>query len=144
MNDPTPQLMSIGELVERTGVSARTIRYYEDLGILPAAQRTPKGTRRYSSEYVFYVEGVEAMKDFGFTLDELAELGHWFFAKRKNASRALRSRAMIGARVEALEHRIAVLERVRDELARAMSATADPEEPIHLAFARASRARKGG
>jgi MerR family gold-responsive transcriptional activator of gol and ges genes len=136
--------MSIGELVQLTGVSARTIRYYEDLGILPRAQRTPKGTRRYSTEYLFYVEGVEAMKDFGFTLDELAELGQWFFGKRRNPNRELRSRELIAARVEALEHRIEVLERVRDELARVMSATAEPREPIHLAFARASKPVSNG
>src|SRR5690606_39841447 len=49
-------LLSIGELARRAQVSPRTIRYYEELGILPTPQRTAGGSRRYPPEYVSYVQ----------------------------------------------------------------------------------------
>ncbi|MHB8694425.1 MAG: MerR family DNA-binding transcriptional regulator [Solirubrobacteraceae bacterium] len=130
--------LSIGELTQATGVSARSIRHWEQLGILPRAERTPGGTRRYGSEYVFFVEGVQAMRDMGFTLDELVALGRWSFdARRRKLPRA--TREMVAARVAALDHRINVLERVRTQVAAAVADGASSDEPLQLAFARASR-----
>src|SRR4051794_18057446 len=69
--------LSIGELAKQTGVSTRTIRYYEELGILPTPERTEGGTRRYPSDYIFYVEGARILKQLGFGLEEIAELGQF-------------------------------------------------------------------
>src|SRR5262245_37697277 len=74
---PAEDELSIGELAELTSVSTRTIRYYEELGILPTPPRTPGGTRRYPREYVFYVEGAKTLKQLGFGLEEIAELGRF-------------------------------------------------------------------
>ncbi|MGH9003457.1 MAG: MerR family transcriptional regulator, partial [Acidimicrobiia bacterium] len=68
-------LLSIGQLAELTGVSSRTIRYYEELGILPPPSRSPGGTRKYTQDYVFYVEGALALKELGFRLEEIELIG---------------------------------------------------------------------
>jgi DNA-binding transcriptional MerR regulator len=45
LSDDTASLVSIGQLAKEAGVSSRTIRYYEELGILPEPRRSPGGSR---------------------------------------------------------------------------------------------------
>ena len=103
--------LSIGELAKRTGVSTRTIRYYEELGILPRPQRTDGGTRRYPREYIFYVEGARTLKDLGFGLEEIAELGKFALTGTWDSER---SRSILTRKLSELEHRIRVLNRLHD------------------------------
>src|SRR5690348_18412716 len=70
----TTGLLSIGELARDTGVSSRTIRYYEELGILPEPRRSAGGTRKYPREYRAYIETALALKDLGFRLEEIKPL----------------------------------------------------------------------
>ncbi|GEO95070.1 MerR family transcriptional regulator [Kocuria turfanensis] len=65
--------MQIGELAERTGLSLRTIRHYDDVGLLPAS-RTEGGFRVYTEQDVERLLVVRQMKPLGFTLEEMAEL----------------------------------------------------------------------
>lgn len=63
-----------GELADRAGVNAETIRYYEQRGVLPEASRTPAGYRIYNEEDVRRLRFVQRAQDLGFTLSEIAEL----------------------------------------------------------------------
>ncbi|WP_424534012.1 MerR family DNA-binding transcriptional regulator [Sphaerisporangium viridialbum] len=103
--------LSIGELAEQTNVSTRTIRYYEELGILPPPERTTGGTRRYPREYIFYVEGARILKQLGFGLDEIAELGRFALT---GASASKRTQAILQEKLSELNHRIRVLNRLHD------------------------------
>lgn len=122
MSDQVPhdadedELISIGRLAAESGVSSRTIRYYEELGILPASCRSPGGTRRYPREYRFYIEGALALKELGFTLDEIKLIGR--LALRRPMSERQRTRALklVHERMDTLEHKIRVLSRLRDVL----------------------------
>jgi DNA-binding transcriptional MerR regulator len=107
---PGPSL-SIGELAKRTGVSTRTIRYYEELGILPRPERTDGGTRRYPREYIFYVEGARTLKELGFGLEEIAELGKFALTGTWDSEP---SRIILTRKLSELEHRIRVLNRLHD------------------------------
>lgn len=108
--------LGIGELAERTQVSTRTIRYYEELGILPAPARSNGGTRRYPREYVFYVEGARNLKQLGFSLEEIAELGQFALT---GTTASTRTQAMLKTKLAQLEHRIRVLHRLHDLVAEA-------------------------
>lgn len=66
--------MHIGELAERTGLSLRTIRHYDDVGILPAAGRTEGGFRVYTEDDVERLLLIRRMKPLGFTLEEMQGL----------------------------------------------------------------------
>ncbi len=66
--------MTRGELADRAGVNAETIRYYEQRGVLPEASRTPAGYRIYCDEDVDRLRFVQRAQDVGFTLSEIAEL----------------------------------------------------------------------
>jgi MerR family copper efflux transcriptional regulator len=69
----TPASMRIGALAELTGVTTRTIRYYESLGLLPEPER--RGTQRYYSEDdVARLRRIELHKELGLSLDEIIEV----------------------------------------------------------------------
>jgi DNA-binding transcriptional MerR regulator len=113
--DPEPaELLSIGELSRRASVSPRTIRYYEELGILPEPPRSAGGTRRYPAEYQFYIEGAILLKDVGFTLDELKLVGRLARGASMTERQRARALAVIEEKMAALEHKIRVLNRVRE------------------------------
>ena len=61
--------LTIGELARRTGVSASALRYYEDVGLLPAPRRT-SGQRRYPESAAAAVTVITLLSDAGFTLAE--------------------------------------------------------------------------
>ena len=71
-----PRGLRIGEVAERTGTTPRTIRYYEEIGLLPAAhERAPGSHRLYDEADVLRLEEVLRLKQLlGVSLDELSEL----------------------------------------------------------------------
>ena len=112
--------LSIGELAEMTQVSTRTIRYYEELGILPTPPRTPGGTRRYPREYTFYVEGAKTLKQLGFGLDEIAALGRFALT---GAAASKETQSLLQDKLRDLDHRIRVLTRLHDLVAEATTSS---------------------
>jgi MerR family transcriptional regulator, repressor of the yfmOP operon len=68
--------LRIGELAERTGTTPRTIRYYEEIGLLPAAEDREQGKRRlYSEADVERLQEVMRLRDLlNLSLDELSQL----------------------------------------------------------------------
>lgn len=67
-------LMQIGDVADRTGLSLRTIRHYEEVGLLPEPQRSPGGFRLYSDEAVERLMLIKRMKPLDFTLEEMRDL----------------------------------------------------------------------
>jgi DNA-binding transcriptional MerR regulator len=76
--------LQIGEVAQRAGVSPRTVRYYEELGLLQQAPRTAAGTRLYGEGDVVRLRFIGRLKALGLSLDEIKlalgstgpELGH--------------------------------------------------------------------
>lgn len=68
------ETMHIGELSEKTGLSLRTIRHYDDVGILKASGRTEGGFRIYTVEDLQRLLLIRRMKPLGFSLEEMTEL----------------------------------------------------------------------
>lgn len=66
--------MHIGELADRVGMSLRTIRHYDEVGLLVPSGRTPGGFRVYTSRDLDRLLVIRRMKPLGFSLDEMAEL----------------------------------------------------------------------
>jgi MerR family transcriptional regulator, copper efflux regulator len=66
--------MHIGELAERTGLSLRTIRHYDEIGLLKPSGRTEGGFRLYTGSDLERLLVIRRMKPLGFSLDEMAEL----------------------------------------------------------------------
>lgn len=66
--------MQIGEVAERTGLSLRTIRYYEEVGLVTPSARSQGGFRLYVESDVARLTLVKQMKPLGFQLEEMREL----------------------------------------------------------------------
>ena len=104
--------LSIGELAERTGVPAKTIRYYEQIGLLRAPSRAGNGYRRYGARALHELSFVKRARDLGFSLDDVARLlALW---RDKKSSREVK--ALAEHHVAAVERKIAELDGLRQTL----------------------------
>ena len=66
--------LRIGELAEMAGVTGRTIRYYEELGLLRPPGRRGSEHRRYSEKDLLYLRRIQQLKSYGLTLNEIKEI----------------------------------------------------------------------
>ncbi|MBM9467919.1 MerR family transcriptional regulator [Nakamurella leprariae] len=66
--------MHIGAVAERTALSLRTLRHYDEVGLLPPSGRTDGGFRLYTESDVDRLLLIRRMKPLGFTLEEMGEL----------------------------------------------------------------------
>lgn len=85
--------MHIGELAERTGLSLRTIRHYDDVGLLPATARTDGGFRVYSEDDFERLMVIKQMKPLGFSLEEMADILELFASQEAGTDDARAKRA---------------------------------------------------
>ena len=65
---------NISEAASRSGVSAKMVRHYESLGLLPTVARTDSGYRRYSDRQVHTLGFIRCARDLGFSMAKIAEL----------------------------------------------------------------------
>ncbi|GCF07505.1 HTH-type transcriptional regulator YfmP [Dictyobacter arantiisoli] len=73
--DKHPSCFTIEQVASRTGLTRRTLRYYEEVGLLPAAERTEGNYRRYSEEDIQRLEHIKAYKNLlGFSLHDIRVL----------------------------------------------------------------------
>ncbi len=66
--------MRIGELARQTEVPIKTIRYYEEIGVLPSPTRAPSGYREYDAGVIDRLRFIRTSQTVGFTLGEIREI----------------------------------------------------------------------
>lgn len=105
--------LMIGDLARRTGTKVNTIRFYEDIGLMLAAARTPSGRRTYQESDVKRLTFIRHGRDLGFSTDEIRSLMALADEPDRDCGEAgaLARRHLIN-----VEERIARLELLRDEL----------------------------
>jgi DNA-binding transcriptional MerR regulator len=67
-------MMQIGEVADRVGLSLRTVRYYEEVGLLSAPSRTEGGFRLYGAEHIDQLKLIKQMKPLGLSIEEMRTL----------------------------------------------------------------------
>jgi len=78
--------VTIGEAARLSGVSAKMVRHYESLGLLPRIARTDSGYRQYSEAEVHTLRFIKRSRDLGFSMEEIGELvGLWQNRRRASA-----------------------------------------------------------
>ena len=107
--------LSIGDLAKTTGTKVVTIRYYEQIGLLPAASRTEGNYRAYSPEHLRMLRFIRRCRDLGFTLDQVRELLRLSSQQNQDCSEVDRITAQ---HLSDIEHKIADLTRLAGELRR--------------------------
>jgi Cu(I)-responsive transcriptional regulator len=68
------KMLNIGDAAQASGVSAKMIRHYEAIGLLPAARRTASGYRVYGDQDVRVLQFIHRGRALGFSLEKIAEL----------------------------------------------------------------------
>lgn len=109
---------NIGEAATRSGVSAKMIRHYESLGLLPTVARTDSGYRQYSDREVHTLRFIRRGRDLGFSMAEIAELVQLWQNPRRASSNvkriALAHIADLDRRMEEMAQMRATLQRLAD------------------------------
>ncbi len=106
-------MFQISELSHRTGVPCKTIRFYEEIGLLPPAKRAPNGYRGYEDADVERLRFIRRVHVLDLGLDEIAEI----VAFRERGEPPCRYvMNLMGRRIGEIQDRIRDLEQVRDEL----------------------------
>ncbi len=107
-------LMNIGRAADASGVSAKMIRHYESIGLLPDATRTVAGYRVYRDSDVHTLRFIRRARDLGFPIKEIgALLGLW--NNRRRASSEVKKLA--ARHMQQLDDKIAEMQSMRDTLA---------------------------
>ena len=107
-------LFNIGEAARRSGVSARMVRHYESLGLLPAVARTDAGYRQYTEADIHSLRFVKRARELGFSMTEIAELVGLWHNRRRASSQVKR---IAEQHLVELEQRIAAMQAMRATLA---------------------------
>jgi MerR family copper efflux transcriptional regulator len=105
----------IGELADRSGVSTKTLRYYESIGLLPEPRRTASGYRDYTAEALDVLGFVRSAQTVGLTLGEIrGVLGY----REHNEMPCAHVIDLIRQRAARIDEQITELTRMRTELRR--------------------------
>src|SRR5918994_3817805 len=99
--------MNIGQAAQASGVSAKMIRYYESIGLIPKTVRTESGYRVYSGHNVHTLRFIRRARDLGFSVEQIADLVS-LWQDRERASKDVKTIAL--EHVKALERKIAELQ----------------------------------
>lgn len=116
--------MRIGELAEAAGTTTKTLRFYEEQGLLPPAERTPAGYRDYTPEAVTRIDFVHRSQAAGLTLAQIRQI---LDIRDHGQAPCVHVRDLLDARLADIERQIADLVALRDNVAALRDAAADPE-----------------
>jgi DNA-binding transcriptional MerR regulator len=105
--------MRIGELADAGGVNPKTIRFYEQMGLLPVPSRTPSGYRDYGEDDAGRLVFVKTAQRLGLTLAEIREILAFRDRGERPCGYVL---GVLDRQVTELHRRIAELQRLRDDL----------------------------
>lgn len=114
---PTREI-SIGQLASRTGCKVQTIRYYEQIGLMPESLRTEGNQRRYGPDHVARLAFVRHSRELGFSLEAIRELLSLADAPERPCAGA---DAIARRQLEAVDRRLRQLGALKAELERMIS-----------------------
>lgn len=108
--------LSIGRVCEETGLSPRTVRYYEELGLLPDVRRRAGGRRVYGADEVERLRFIQRLQLLGLPLAEIRELNQVHALAGSTADMLERLDELLARRLAELDQRIAELSGLRDQI----------------------------
>src|SRR5919108_4414125 len=116
MATAAPATYRIGELAAKVGLTGRTIRYYEERGLLESVKRLDGGQRVYTDDDVRRLKFIQKLKVLGLTLAEMQELETLYGRHRTNAKVLPRLVELLEAHLTTVSNRLSELTALRDEI----------------------------
>lgn len=105
--------MNIGDVARRSGVTAKTIRYYESVGLIPQPPRTVSGYRAYEEDDLQILRFVQRARSLGFSVKDVANLLALYTDKSRSSADV---KALAARHVRRIEQKIVELESIRGTL----------------------------
>ncbi|MEJ5992196.1 Cu(I)-responsive transcriptional regulator [Ramlibacter sp. PS3R-8] len=118
--------VNIGDAARLSGVSAKMVRHYESLGLLPRVGRTDSGYRQYAEADVHTLRFIKRSRDLGFSMEEIGELVS-LWQNRRRASANVRRVAQKHA--DDLARRIAAMQEMQRTLGHLIHCCHGDERP---------------
>ena len=118
--------MNIGEAAARSGVAPKTIRYYEDVGLVAPAARSDNGYRAYAEVDVHVLRFVQRARSLGFSVRECRQLLD-LYGNPERASAEVK--ALAGQRIAAIDRKLEELAAMRATLVRLAEACHGDQRP---------------
>lgn len=118
--------MNIGKLSKAVGISAKMIRYYEQIGLIPTVGRNNSGYRSYSAQDVERLKFIRKSRTLGFSVSEITDLlDLWNDKKRQSAD----VKKLAQSHIEKLELRIFELQKMTETLQNLINCCAGDHRP---------------
>ncbi len=108
--------MTIREVCEATGLSARTVRYYEELGLLPGVRRRAGGRRVYGPDELQRLRFIQRLKTLGLTLAQIGDLNAVYAIAGSTRQMLARLDEQLESRLQDLDRRSAELSDLRGDI----------------------------
>ncbi|MCQ9617033.1 Cu(I)-responsive transcriptional regulator [Paenalcaligenes niemegkensis] len=118
--------MNIGEAAKASGVSAKMIRYYEQVGLIPPANRRESGYRHYSASDVHMLQFIRRGRDLGFPVAQISELLDLWRDKSRQSAEVKR---IATAHITELREKIDSLEQMAGTLQTLIECCAGDDRP---------------
>ncbi|HEY9602958.1 MAG TPA: MerR family transcriptional regulator [Allocoleopsis sp.] len=115
-NQNVTERMRIGELAQKAGVTPRTIRYYENLGLLKPSEREGKGFRYYTEAQLAKLHKIDALQSLGLTLEEIGGIIDLFFEEPTMLRGKQKLLEILQAHLQEADEKLEALTQFRSEL----------------------------
>ena len=118
--------MNIGQAAELSGVTPKTIRYYESIGLIALAPRTVGGYRSYGDNDVAFLRFIQRARGLGFSVADVDNLLALYHDKDRASADV---KTLAGRHVKAIDQKIAELQAIRTTLGHLMEKCHGDERP---------------
>ena len=108
--------MKISELAKLAGVTPRTIRYYENLGLLEASEREGTGFRYYTDDELMRLQKINLLKTLGLTLEEISQVVPLLFEEPRKLTGKRMLLEILKAHLQKVDRQVDFLTQHRTEL----------------------------
>src|ERR1051325_384727 len=113
---PSEKLHSVRHVCDEIGVSARTLRYCEELGLLPGVRRRSGGRRAYGHDEIERLHFIQRLKALGLSLQEIGELNAVYAIHGSTRAMLEKLRELLGQHLAGLEEKVRDLRKLQAEM----------------------------
>jgi DNA-binding transcriptional MerR regulator len=116
-------MIKIGEIARQAGVTTRTLRYYEQLGLFVPTNVNTKGYRYYNDDTLAVINRIRDLQRVGLSLDEIKEVIGLYFHQKKKVEAKEKTLNYLQIHLDNIESKITLLNNVRKEIKEQIQST---------------------